>query len=96
MKISYLYVGVLEQCDNMHKGVSKGWCKESSLIAYMVSFSFFTKYVHMLMTWSFHIVDKVKVIEKQCTETGAIKRQIPLLKPKLVQGQVRFCFLSVA
>ena len=42
------------------KVVSKGGCKKSSLLAYMVSFSFFTKYVHMLMTWSFHIVDKVK------------------------------------
>ena len=45
---------------------SKGWCKESSLLAYMLSFSFITKYVHMLMTWSFHIVDKVKFAYLDC------------------------------
>ena len=28
------------------------------------------------------IVQKVRVIEKQCTGTGAIKRQIPILNPK--------------
>ena len=31
MTISYLYVGVLEQGD-MQKGVSKGWCNESSVV----------------------------------------------------------------
>ena len=31
MTILYLYVGVIEQGD-MQKVVSKGWCKESSLL----------------------------------------------------------------
>ena len=36
----------------------------------------------LCILFTFTSLKQVKVIEKQCTGTGAIKRQIPLLKPK--------------